>query len=65
MPGSLDDYESPKRRTFALAVGFAILVALGVATVLIPELQNEPEEESVSSQPEATESDDNDKAPPE
>lgn len=52
MTGSNGDYETPKARTLWLMLGFALLVAVGVVTVLLPELEDEPAEESASSQTE-------------
>jgi hypothetical protein len=45
-----DTYETPKWRTFWLGVGFALLIGIGVVTVLLPELEDEPSEESATSQ---------------
>lgn len=59
------EYESPKRRTVWLALGFAILIAIGVVTVLMPELEDDPDEGSATSQPEDTISEETDKAPQE
>ena len=42
-------YQTAKWRTFALALGFAVLVAVGVVTVLQPELADEPDAEEQSS----------------
>ena len=36
-------YETPKWRTFWLLAGFALLIGIGVVTVLLPELEDEPE----------------------
>lgn len=36
-----DRYETPKWRTFWLVIGFTILVAVGVVTVLLPEIEDE------------------------
>ncbi len=36
-------YETPKWRTFWLMVGFALLIGIGVVTVLLPELEDENE----------------------
>ncbi|MCZ6806013.1 MAG: hypothetical protein O7F08_03610 [Deltaproteobacteria bacterium] len=59
-----DTYETPKWRTFWLGVGFALLIGIGVVTVLLPELEDEPSEESVTSQDDIDTYDQNDKAPP-
>ncbi len=37
------DYETPTRRIILLGLAFAALVAIGVLTVLRPELEQEPE----------------------
>lgn len=41
-------HETPKWRTFWLVLGFAALVGIGVVTVLLPELEDQPEEQSRS-----------------
>ncbi len=38
-----DQYETPKWRTFWLLAAFALLVGAGIVTVLLPELEDEPE----------------------
>ena len=38
-----DAYETPKWRTFWLLAAFALLIGIGVVTVLLPELEDEPE----------------------
>jgi hypothetical protein len=43
-----DAYQTPKWRTFWLALGFAVLVGIGVATVLRPELEDEASEDAAS-----------------
>jgi len=43
-----EGYETPKRRTALLLIGFALLVGIGVITVLQPEVQDEPSEEPTS-----------------
>jgi hypothetical protein len=40
-----EGYETPKRRTALLLIGFALLVGIGVVTVLQPEVEDEPSEE--------------------
>lgn len=50
MTNDEDTYETPKRRTAWLGVAFAVVVGIGVATVLLPELEDEPSEESATSQ---------------
>ncbi|MDH3199552.1 MAG: hypothetical protein OEM15_01535 [Myxococcales bacterium] len=45
-----DTYETPKWRTFWLAVGFAVLIGIGVVTVLLPELEDDSTKESATSQ---------------
>lgn len=64
MGSETGEYESPKRRTIWLALGFAILIALGVVTVLLPELEHDADEESATSQPEADVSEDTEEAQP-
>lgn len=41
MAPSDERYETPKWRTSWLLAGFALLVGIGVATVLMPELEDE------------------------
>jgi len=41
-------YETPKRRTALLLIGFALLVGIGVITVLRPEVEDETSEEPTS-----------------
>ncbi|MGB5811799.1 MAG: hypothetical protein WBG86_14775 [Polyangiales bacterium] len=65
MSGDQDQYETPARPTLWLALGFAILIALGVVTVLMPEVEDEAIEESATSQESDDTYDDNEKAPPE
>jgi hypothetical protein len=38
-----DDYETPTSRIIILGLAFAALVAIGVVTVLRPELEQEPD----------------------
>jgi len=38
-------YETPKRRTALLLIGFALLVGIGVVTVLRPEVEDESSED--------------------
>lgn len=45
-----DTYETPKWRTFWLGVGFAVLIGIGVVTVLLPELEDDSTKESATSQ---------------
>lgn len=45
-PRTPDQYETPTRRIILLGVAFAALVAIGVVTVLRPELEQEPESTS-------------------
>jgi hypothetical protein len=40
-----EGYETPKRRTALLLIGFALLVGIGVVTVLQPEVEDEPSED--------------------
>jgi hypothetical protein len=42
-------YETARWRTLGLALGFLVLAAVGVVTVLLPELADEPETEAESS----------------
>ena len=37
-------YETPKWRTFWLLAAFALLIGVGIVTVLLPELEDEPEQ---------------------
>lgn len=46
MTRSDERYDTPKWRTLLLLAGFALLVGIGVVTVLLPELEDEPERES-------------------
>lgn len=43
-----EGYETPKRRTALLLIGFALLVGIGVITVMRPEVEDEPSEEPTS-----------------
>ena len=45
MPRSDEGYETAKWRTLWLMVGFAVLVGVGIVTVLRPELEDEPNED--------------------
>jgi hypothetical protein len=47
-----EKYETPKWRTFWLLASFALLIGIGVVTVLLPELEDESQtaEEAASSQ---------------
>lgn len=47
MPRYDQGYETPKWRTLGLMVGFAVLTAIGIVTVLHPELEDEPNEEVI------------------
>jgi hypothetical protein len=40
---SEERYETPKWRTLGLLAGFLVLVGIGVVTVLLPELEDEPD----------------------
>jgi cell division septation protein DedD len=42
MPRFDQRYYTPRWRTFCLLTGFAVLVAIGVFTVLLPSLESEP-----------------------
>jgi hypothetical protein len=44
MPRYDEGYETPKWRTFWLMVGFAVLVGVGIVTILRPELEDVPAE---------------------
>ena len=44
MPRHEYTYETPKWRTLWLILGFAALIGIGIATVLLPELEDEPAE---------------------
>ena len=48
-------YETPKWRTFWLLAGFALLIGIGVVTVLLPELEDEPERSEELSEEETDE----------
>jgi len=43
-----DLYETPKWRTVWLLIGFAILVTIGVVTVLRPELEDDTGEDAAT-----------------
>ncbi|MGB5366676.1 MAG: hypothetical protein WBM75_13520 [Polyangiales bacterium] len=43
-----EGYETPKRRTALLLIGFALLVGIGFITVLRPEVEDEPSDEPTS-----------------
>jgi hypothetical protein len=43
-----DVYETPKWRTVWLLIGFAILVTIGVLTVLRPELEDDSGEDAAT-----------------
>ncbi len=45
MGTSDEGYETPKRRTALLLIAFALLVGIGVVTVLQPEVEDEPSED--------------------
>ena len=49
MPRHDDAYETAKWRTLWLMVGFAVLVGVGIFTVLRPELEDEAQKESEGS----------------
>jgi hypothetical protein len=48
MPRYDDSYETAKWRTLWLMVGFAVLVGVGIFTVLRPELEDEPQQDSAA-----------------
>ena len=43
MTGSKREYETAKWRTLWLLLAFVVIAATGVVTVLLPELEDEPE----------------------
>jgi hypothetical protein len=43
-----EGYETPRRRTALLLIGFAVLVGIGVITVVQPEVEDDPSEEPTS-----------------
>ncbi|MGB3050923.1 MAG: hypothetical protein WBB42_07980 [Polyangiales bacterium] len=43
-----EGYETPKWRTALLLIGFAVLVGIGVVTVLQPEVEDEPSDDPAS-----------------
>ncbi len=45
MPRNDEGYETAKWRTLWLMIGFAVLVGIGIVTVLRPELEDEPDED--------------------
>jgi hypothetical protein len=45
MPRNDEGYETAKWRTLWLMLGFAVLVGIGIVTVLRPELEDEPDED--------------------
>jgi hypothetical protein len=46
MAGSEERYETPGWRTAWLLAGFALLVGIAVVTVVLPELEDEPDRDS-------------------
>ncbi len=46
MPRYDDAYETAKWRTLWLMIGFTVLVGVGIFTVVRPELEDEPVEDS-------------------
>lgn len=48
-------YETPKWRTFWLLASFALLVGIGVVTVLLPELEDEADKSAESTEAAADE----------
>ncbi len=48
MPRYDERYETPKWRTFWLMLGFAVLVGVGIVTILRPELEDEPSEDAAA-----------------
>lgn len=59
MPRFDQRYDTPRWRTFWLLTGFAVLVAIGIVTVLLPSLESEPAPEATAGTeaPEEPESD--------
>lgn len=55
MPRLDERYETPKWRTFWLVMAFAVLVGIGVVTVLLPELEDEPERDAQTDNEDADE----------
>ena len=49
-----NDYETPTSRIILLGLAFAALVAIGVFTVLRPDLEQEPQPEAAQTAVEAT-----------
>jgi len=49
MPRDADAYETAKWRTLWLMVGFALLIGVGIITVLRPELEDEAQESTAAS----------------
>ena len=48
MPRDDDAYQTPKGRTLWLLFGFAVLLGIGIVTVLRPELEDEPSAETAA-----------------
>jgi|GEM_PF-1663736 len=46
MPHGNQGYDTPKWRTFWMMIAFALLVGIGIATVLQPELEDEHGDDS-------------------
>lgn len=55
MPRLDERYETPKWRTFWLVMAFVVLVGIGVVTVLLPELEDEPERDTQTDNEDADE----------
>lgn len=55
MPRLDERYETPKWRTFWLVMAFVVLVGIGVVTVLLPELEDEPERDAQTDNEDADE----------
>lgn len=55
MPRPAERYETPKWRTYWLVMAFAALVGIGVVTVLLPELEDEPERDTQTDNEDADE----------
>ncbi len=54
MSSVTNEYETPTSRIILLGLAFAALVAIGVFTVLRPELEQEPEPEAAQAAAEAS-----------
>ena len=48
--GRTDDYQTPRWTTLGLGIGFLALVVIGIVTVLLPELQDDPTDPDTSTE---------------